>query len=651
MSKISPAYSSPSPSPSSSPSPSPSSSPSGSAPSVSSPTTGGSSTGSLNYSSPLQQYNGESEFVKTLNGAEAPAGFHYMPNGRLMNDADHIAVHGYLDKKIFSFTMETNDISHLGESRPFRIDGDTGAYFSMEAFTVDSNGNALKHYDFYSHQWLDVKSGSINRVRLNGSYTSEIKFAEYPSGSLSTCKVRVVAETVNNCRTSHVAAVEVRNLDGSLNVNDSTGSNSNIIEKILYQDVAKNLHISCIAPSMYTASTGTVNGATSSSNRAIIDQSVVAKKVTSGDLLTTGEALIATWVLINAPNPDSDNINEIEMNVTESFTDGVTLTFTPAFNGVTPHDSDSTTGRDSFEISSGGSGVYTFELNITAPVGRTLSVIKTPTTNDLCFYKNIVIGSSGLAITGENTDSDRLFYRWPVTNITGLTNSMRLDPSRASSVSSSSIRDYGVEEIVKQETNIGGIKYTQNKKIIKNKIKGVDASNNDVTAVDRNGVITAQAGNVTFADQQTGIGGSTIKVFGYGQSGISSLTGGMEVALSDIEITPTDYYITTSSATSGSTTIPVASTDGGTANVSVGATISGVNINSSVANPTVTYKSAQTGAGNITVSSAQTLEDGQKLLVKGKTKSLKVTGKLKVSGFPLTDTSIYFDLERFISSI
>ena len=118
-----------------------------------------------------------------------------------------------------------------------------------------------------------------------------------------------------------------------------------------------------------------------------------------------------------------------------------------------------------------------------------------------------------------------------------------------------------------------------------------------------------------------------------------------------IEITPTDYYITTSSATSGSTTIPVASTDGGTANVSVGATISGVNINSSVANPTVTYKSAQTGAGNITVSSAQTLEDGQKLLVKGKTKSLKVTGKLKVSGFPLTDTSIYFDLERFISSI
>ena len=37
-------------------------------------------------------------FVKEMNGVKAPGGFHYMPNGKLMNDADHIAVNGYIEK-------------------------------------------------------------------------------------------------------------------------------------------------------------------------------------------------------------------------------------------------------------------------------------------------------------------------------------------------------------------------------------------------------------------------------------------------------------------------------------------------------------------------------------------------------------------------
>ena len=31
------------------------------------------------------------KFVKVLNGVKAPAGFHYMPNGKLMSDAHHVA--------------------------------------------------------------------------------------------------------------------------------------------------------------------------------------------------------------------------------------------------------------------------------------------------------------------------------------------------------------------------------------------------------------------------------------------------------------------------------------------------------------------------------------------------------------------------------
>ena len=49
-------------------------------------------------------------FIKLKDGIKAPSGFHYMPNGKLMSDADHIAVHGYVEQKIVSFNTDTRDI-------------------------------------------------------------------------------------------------------------------------------------------------------------------------------------------------------------------------------------------------------------------------------------------------------------------------------------------------------------------------------------------------------------------------------------------------------------------------------------------------------------------------------------------------------------
>ena len=39
-------------------------------------------------------------FVKEKDGVIAPKGFHYMPNCKLMSYADHIAIHGYIEKII-----------------------------------------------------------------------------------------------------------------------------------------------------------------------------------------------------------------------------------------------------------------------------------------------------------------------------------------------------------------------------------------------------------------------------------------------------------------------------------------------------------------------------------------------------------------------
>ena len=48
----------------------------------------------------------EYKFIKTLNGKKAPKGFHYMPNGKLMNDAHHVAQFGYIEKTINKRTIK-----------------------------------------------------------------------------------------------------------------------------------------------------------------------------------------------------------------------------------------------------------------------------------------------------------------------------------------------------------------------------------------------------------------------------------------------------------------------------------------------------------------------------------------------------------------
>ena len=55
-----------------------------------------------------------------------------------------------------------------------------------------------------------------------------------------------------------------------------------------------------------------------------------------------------------------------------------------------------------------------------------------------------------------------------------------------------------------------------------------------------------------------------------------------------------------------------------------------------------------TGAGNIVVSSAQTLESGQRLDFTGGTQTLIMRGVLKVSNMYIYDLNVFFDVEKFL---
>ena len=204
-------------------------------------------------------------FVKILSGVKAPKGFHYMPNGKLMNDADHIAANGYVEKKIKSITLDYIDIPPTGSSKTITVKGDLGFVFSIEIY----EGNRASYYNFKTKTWSATSYKKTNIQSVSGSYPITVSFPA--QASLKTFTINVYAETVENIRTKHAALLEVRHLDGSLNINASTGSDSNVITKKLYQDVIKNLYLSVASPSKSHQSQGTTNGAVSS-NRMIIDE-------------------------------------------------------------------------------------------------------------------------------------------------------------------------------------------------------------------------------------------------------------------------------------------------------------------------------------------------------------------------------------------
>ena len=284
-------------------------------------------------------------FVKTKDGIKAPKGFHYMPNGKLMPDANHTALHGYIEQRIAVFNIDTKDILNGGETRMFTISGDKEAVFSLEIY--DNTG---KYYNFNSGNWGTDKV-KLSKQRLGGTYVGNINFDALPDSSLKTYTVNLFAETVHNIKTTHAPFVDYRNANNSINVNKTTGSSSNILTRIIYQDAIKRLTISCIAPSLYVTSSSAVNGATSSSNRIVIDADATDPDIVQvGDKITTTGIASAVHALVTKVNPDGDNVNEIEISVTDSATNDALIQFTPPFNGMSPQEDVTATGAYTQEI-------------------------------------------------------------------------------------------------------------------------------------------------------------------------------------------------------------------------------------------------------------------------------------------------------------
>ena len=143
-----------------------------------------------------------------------------------------------------NFQIDTSNIRAGGETREITISGDVGATFSLEIFNEDNS-----YYNFNTNVFQTTKT-RLNNITLDvsNSYTANVVFPVVTDADKYT--VYLFAENYPN--TTHAPYVEARALDGTVDINASTGSNSAIIKKEIYQTLDTTITISAISPNSLT---------------------------------------------------------------------------------------------------------------------------------------------------------------------------------------------------------------------------------------------------------------------------------------------------------------------------------------------------------------------------------------------------------------
>jgi hypothetical protein len=263
-----------------------------------------------------------------------------------------------------------------------------------------------------------------------------------------------------------------------------------------------------------------------------------------------------------------------------------------------------------------------------------------------------VTGSSYSSISDEDTSGSTLFYRWQIANIANLSLGMSLDPARTgtglNTTTPATISNYRTTKIIKSITKRKYCTDINDITVDDVFVDGVHDNGNLITAMDRTGRVTAQAGNIIFSAQQAAAldDDTGVRIFAYGAQQIRNATG-MGITLSNVEVELGQISTTASVSRTSASGLTLASVS----NISTASTIRGVGINPSLANPSVTLKTAATGSGDITLSTSNTIVSGQTYYFDGASNRATITGTITVSNMAIGDTTLYFDVERFLNAV
>jgi hypothetical protein len=548
-------------------------------------------------------------------GQSAPAGYHYMLDGTLMSDAEHGVVSS---KVIESFDLDLSDLPYTREVRQFTISGDNGAQFILEIKSGSTFYNFTTNTFQAAASRLEVSIGS-------GGYRNSITFPTVAIDSQYDIYLYAVPGT------THAAYSEVRFGDGSLDINGSSGSNSLMMQKVIYQYATIDLTISGYSPN------GTISGVDTD---AVISTSRGKSSVrTPFSYVFTADATSAVRVL---KQPSSSDV----------------LAFIEPVVGAAP-------------VTLPGENIYptvTATGKTNAVMSSTVTVTMLATIEDLGlkigdkviqatepFFANIVtvvaVSGGGLsanqftASEAISVGSDvtlnfhnRMNFSWPVTNFADKIKAGMIVVYDGVNVTAGTV----VSDYKNQVTILEGTEKEQ--VIVKNKIQAVDTKAQKPTIV--KGLITVQPGDITFNKQQVlALAGDTLKVGGYGEGEISRIFG-WDVRFTDLAVTLTAPTTTTSGVVTGSATIGVNSREGVINNVS---RVRGIGINPALQNPLITGGGGTTGSGNWTADAVQTLESGITLTIENTSRIATITGNIEILKAGTASQTLRFDLDKLLS--
>ena len=351
-----------------------------------------------------------------------------------------------------------------------------------------------------------------------------------------------------------------------------------------------------------TTMTDTVNGSVSGGTNVVMDSAVAAKMAVGDQVTHLGDkshALNSTVVTVTAINVGGSD-NTFTLSEAVDLTDGVTLQFSSKINRST----------------------------------TTVTVVETSgTATDFTMSQAIQFRDNAPL-----TFFPRKNKRWSLDNYIDIIKDGMIVVSGTNVSAGSSVAEY------KDTTTV--FSGTKNAKtIVKNKRSAVSTDNKKPTVV--KGLVTVQSGDIIFNNQQVlALGGTTLKIGGYGESEILRVYG-WDVKFTDLAITLTAPTTTTTEATSAHAEIAVADREGVINNVS---RVSGIGINPSAINPLITSGGGADGAGDWTMGVVQTLESGITLTVENTSRIATITGNIEIVKAGNASQTLRFDINKLLST-
>ncbi len=573
-------------------------------------------------SSPSSTPSSARQSTVNAQGLVAPPGFHYMPDGTLMSDIDHARIYGS-GGTIKSFNLDTTNIKASGEKREFTVTGDG-------TFSLMIKNESNNYYNFTTNKFQTANTRLANK-KIKNTYRGIISFPSAPT----------TTDVVNGAVNSGVKVVMDNNVATKMELGDRVTGNAAL-----------------------NAANVTVVGLSADSN---------VKKFSMSEAIVIADDAVLTFtgsdqydVFLFAENGTKQaNYNEVRFDDnsidinSSTGSDSLllrkviyqTLDMRLTFSGGSASGS-SSAGFSGFSNSNrtiisaqigASTGKIPFSFKIEGGITHSFKVDRNPTMSDVFIKSTRTIGSF-VAIEGEDV-SGSTYYRWSIDNVDGLTAGML---AAGTNVTAGSIVS-SYEEVV---TSLTG--YEAENRIVKVRKEAIEKISAPTITRDAGtkAVTTVQTGNIVFNKQQAAaLDSDEISIVGFGQDGIKALTG-WDIELTDMIVTLTKPTGRVSSTTVNSTTVVVTSADGVMDDIT---TVSGFNIDSSVAEPTVTNIGSYTGStATLTLSSAQSLEAGETLTFNGAARKITISGNLKVisvgSNPAHWDGILGFDLEKFITA-